>query len=57
MWSDYFFYLIRLPENERIIQIKILIMFFISMLLIGSIVEYIKSRMKKTLQFAKLCKL
>lgn len=49
MWSDYFFYLIRLPENERIIQIKILIMFFISMLLIGSIAEYIKSRMKKTL--------
>lgn len=42
MWSDYFFYLMGLPENERNVQITILVAFWIFMLGVGILVEYIK---------------
>ena len=42
MWSDYFFYLIGLPKNERNVQITILVAFWIFMFGIGILVEYIK---------------
>ena len=42
MWSDYFFYLIGLPENERNVQITILMAFWILMFGVGILVEYIK---------------
>lgn len=42
MWSDYFFYLRGLPENERNVQITILVAFWIFMFGAGILVEYIK---------------
>lgn len=42
MWSDYFFYLMGLPENERNAQIIILVIFWIVMFCIGILVEHIK---------------
>ena len=42
MWSDYFFYLIGLLENERNVQITILVAFWLVMLGVGILVEYIK---------------
>ena len=35
MWSNYFFYLMGLPENERNVQITILVAFWIFMFGIG----------------------
>lgn len=42
MWSDYFFYLMGLPEIERRNQILIMIGFWSILLLIGLLVEIIK---------------
>ena len=42
MWSDYFFYLMGLPEKERNAQIIILIAFLICMICVGILAEYIK---------------
>ena len=42
MWSNYFFYLMELPENERNVQITILVAFWIFMFGVGILVEYIK---------------
>ena len=42
MWSDYFFYLMGLPENERNVQITILVAFWVFMFDVGILVEYIK---------------
>lgn len=42
MWSDYYFYLISLPETERKNQIIIMICFWIFMFLTGVIAEFIK---------------
>lgn len=42
MWSDYFFYLMGLPENERNVQITIFVVFWIVMLSIGILAEHIK---------------
>lgn len=47
MWSDYFFYLIGLPEKERNAQIIILIVFWIIIFLIGILTEYIKKYLLK----------
>ena len=41
MWSDYFLYLMGLPENERNVQITILVAFWIFMFGVGILVEYI----------------
>ena len=42
MWSDYFFYLMGLPEKERNAQIIMLIVFWICMICLGILVECIK---------------
>ena len=42
MWSDYFFYLMGLPENERNVQITILVAFWIFLIGVGILVEYIE---------------
>ena len=42
MWSDYFFYLMGLPENERNVQITILVASWILMFGVGILIEYIK---------------
>ena len=42
MWSDYYFYLISLPETERNNQIIIMICFWTFMFLVGIIDEFIK---------------
>lgn len=47
MWSDYFFYLMGLPENERNVQITILVAFGIFMFGVGILVEYIKKYLLK----------
>lgn len=47
MWSDYFFYLMGLPENERNVQITILMAFWILMFGVGILVEYIKKLYSK----------
>ena len=44
MWSNYFFYLMGLPENERNVQITILVMFWTIMLSIGIYLEYRKNK-------------
>ena len=44
MWSDYFFYLMGLPENERNIQILIMIGFWGILLIAGIIVDRIKKK-------------
>lgn len=41
MWSNYFFYLMRLPENERNAQITMIVAFWIIMFCIGVLVEYV----------------
>lgn len=41
MWSEYFFYLMALPENERNTQITMIVVFWIIMFLIGILVENI----------------
>lgn len=47
MWSNYFFYLMGLPENERNVQITILVAFWIFMFGVGILVEYIKKLYSK----------
>lgn len=46
MWSEYFFYLMGLPETERINQILIMIGFWSILLFIGLITEIIKKKIK-----------
>ena len=47
MWSDYFFYLMGLPEGERKQQIIIMTIFWIVMFLISVIIEIVKRKIKK----------
>lgn len=47
MWSDYFFYLMGLPEKERNVQILVIVGFWIIMLIIGYLYEYINILLKK----------
>lgn len=42
MWSDYFFYLMGLPENERNMQILMMIGFWCILLIIGMIEDRVK---------------
>lgn len=42
MWSNYYFYLMSLPEIERKNQIIFLIGFFVLSLLLGIVIELIK---------------
>ena len=58
MWSDYFFYLMGLPEKERNTQIIMLIAFGICMICVGILAEYIKSlysKRKKSNLIPKVC--
>lgn len=50
MWSDYFLYLMSLPERERKSQIIMIICFWIIMCIIGIIIEYVKK-----INFHKKC--
>ena len=55
MWSDYFFYLIGLPESERNTQILVIISFWCILLIVGTMTEKIKKNLvNKFLQ--KYCK-
>ena len=47
MWSDYFFYLMGLPEKDRNIQILIMIGFWSILLIVGIIVDRIKKKFSK----------
>lgn len=47
MWSDYFFYLMGLPGDERNIQITILVAFWILIFGVEILVEYIKKLYSK----------
>lgn len=47
MWSDYFFYLMGLTEQERNTQITILVVFWIIMFCIGILAEHIKKLYSK----------
>ena len=47
MWSDYFFYLMGLPENEKNIQILIMIGFWGILLTVGIIADRIKKKFSK----------
>lgn len=47
MWSDYFFYLMSLPEVERNQQILLMLIFWGIMIFIGFIIEIIKKKIKK----------
>lgn len=47
MWSDYFFYLMGLPEKERNVQILVIVGFGIVMFCIGILTEYIPRRKSK----------
>jgi len=47
MWSDYFFYLMGLPENKRNTQIAMIVAFWIIMFLIGGTIEFIKHKLSK----------
>lgn len=49
MWSDYFFYLMGLPEKERNVQILVIVGVWIIMLIIGYLYEYINTKLKKKL--------
>lgn len=46
MWTDYYFYLMTLPELKRNTQITISIVFWAIMLCVGILVEYIKNKIK-----------
>lgn len=48
MWSDYFFYLVELPETERNKQIAIMLGIWLVLLIIGIIVDKIKKCNKTT---------
>lgn len=47
MWSDYFFYLIGLPEKDRNIQILIMIGFWSILIIVGIIADRIKKKFSK----------
>ena len=47
MWSDYFFYLMGLTENKRNVKILVIVGFWIIMLIIGYLYEYINTQLKK----------
>ncbi len=47
LWTDYYFYLSKLPEEERRNQILLLIGIFIIMLLIGIVDEFIRHKFNK----------
>ena len=47
LWMDYYFYLSKLPEEERINQILLLIGFFIVLFIIGEIGEFIRHKFNK----------
>lgn len=47
MWSNYFFYLMGLPEKYRNIQILIMIGFWSILLIVGIIVDRIKKKFSK----------
>ena len=47
MWSDYFFYLIGLPEKERNIQMVVIMGFCVIMLILGFLYENINKKLKK----------
>lgn len=47
MLSDYFFYLIGLPEKERNTQIIVMVCFWIIMLIVGYLCECINMHLKK----------
>lgn len=47
MWSNYFFYLMGLPENEKNIQILIMIGFWGILLTVGIIADRIKKKISK----------
>ena len=50
LWMDYYFYLSKLPEEERRNQILLLIGFFIVLFIIGGIGEFIRHKFNKSLQ-------
>lgn len=47
MWSDYFFYLMELPEKDRNIQIPMMIGFWSILLIVGIIADKIKKKFSK----------
>lgn len=47
LWMDYYFYLSKLPEEERRNQILLLIGFFIVLFIIGVIDEFIRHKFNK----------
>ena len=47
LWMDYYFYLSKLPEEERRNQILLLIGFFIVLFIIGGIGEFIRHKFNK----------
>lgn len=47
MWSDYFFYLMGLPEKDSNIQILIMIGLWSFLLIVGIIVDRIKKKFSK----------
>ena len=58
MGSDYFFYLMGLPEKERNAQIIMLIAIWICMICVGILAEYIKRlypKRKKSNLIPKVC--
>ncbi len=50
MWTDYYFYLMTLPELERNAQITIFIVFWAIMLCVGILAEYIKNVFKNKMK-------
>ena len=46
MWSEYFFYLMKLPEVERKQQILIMVGFWCALLLVGFILDKIERKIK-----------
>jgi len=53
LWMDYYFYLSKLPEEERRNQILLLIGFFIVLFIIWGIGEFIRHKFK----VYKICKM
>ena len=47
LWMDYYFYLSKLSEEERINQILLLIGFFVVLFIIGVIDEFIRHKFNK----------
>lgn len=51
LWMDYYFYLSKLPEEERRNQILLLIGFFIVLFIIGVIDEFIRHKFNKKIKY------